>query len=51
MRQLLRVCPDNAVIKPGEGRRYRFDLDDCKGCGMGAQECPWGPIDMVPEHW
>ena len=45
------VCPDNAVIKLGEGRRYRFDLDYCKGCGICAQECPCGAIDMVPENW
>jgi 2-oxoacid:acceptor oxidoreductase delta subunit (pyruvate/2-ketoisovalerate family) len=43
------VCPDNAVIKLGPGQRYRFDLDFCKGCGICAQECPCGAIDMVPE--
>ncbi len=44
------VCPDNAVIKLGPGRRYEIDLDYCKGCGICAAECPCGAIDMVPER-
>ena len=43
------ACPDNAVIKPGEGERYRFDYETCQGCGLCAQECPCGAIEMVPE--
>ena len=27
------VCPDNAVIKLGPGKRYEFNYDYCKGCG------------------
>ena len=44
------VCPDNAVIKLGPGKRFQIDLDFCKGCGICAQECPSGSILMVPEH-
>lgn len=44
------VCPDNAVVKLGPGRRYEIDLDYCKGCGLCAAECPCGAIDMVPER-
>ncbi len=44
------VCPDNAVIKLGPGRRFRFNYDYCKGCGVCAQECPCGAIGMVPEE-
>jgi NADPH-dependent glutamate synthase beta subunit-like oxidoreductase len=44
------VCPDNAVINLGPGRRYEIDLDYCKGCGICAAECPCGAIDMVPEQ-
>jgi 2-oxoacid:acceptor oxidoreductase delta subunit (pyruvate/2-ketoisovalerate family) len=44
------VCPDNAVIKLGPGDRYEIDLDYCKGCGICAEECPCGAIDMVPER-
>jgi Pyruvate/2-oxoacid:ferredoxin oxidoreductase delta subunit len=30
------VCPDNAVIKLGPGKRFEFNYDYCKGCGMCA---------------
>ncbi|HYM50839.1 MAG TPA: FAD-dependent oxidoreductase, partial [Candidatus Limnocylindrales bacterium] len=43
------ICPDNAVIKLGAGKRYAFDYDYCKGCGICAAECPCGAIAMVPE--
>jgi 2-oxoacid:acceptor oxidoreductase delta subunit (pyruvate/2-ketoisovalerate family) len=43
------VCPDNAVIKLGAGKRFQFNYDYCKGCGLCAAECPCGAIDMVPE--
>jgi 2-oxoacid:acceptor oxidoreductase delta subunit (pyruvate/2-ketoisovalerate family) len=42
-------CPDNAVIKLGPGKRYAFNYDYCKGCGICVQECPCGAIDMVKE--
>lgn len=42
-------CPDAAVIKLGPGRRYQFDFEFCKGCGICAQECPSGHIHMEPE--
>ena len=44
------VCPDNAVIKLGPGKRFQFNYDYCKGCGVCAQECPCGAIGMVPEE-
>ncbi len=44
------VCPDNAVIKLGPGKRFEFNYDYCKGCGMCAAECPCGAIKMVPEE-
>ena len=43
------VCPDNAVLKVDAGDGYAFDLDYCKGCGICAQECPCGAIEMIPE--
>lgn len=49
------VCPDNAVLKldvvvePGKNRRYAFDYDYCKGCGICVEECPCGAIELVPE--
>jgi NADPH-dependent glutamate synthase beta subunit-like oxidoreductase len=44
------VCPDNAVIKLGAGKRFEFNLDYCKGCGICVAECPCGAIKMVPEQ-
>ena len=44
------VCPDNAVIKLGPGKRFEFNYDYCKGCGLCAAECPCGAIKMVPEQ-
>ena len=43
------VCPDNAVVKLGPGKRFQFNYDYCKGCGMCVAECPCGAIEMVPE--
>lgn len=43
------ICPDNAVIKLGAGKRFQFNLDYCKGCGICAKECPCGAIEMIPE--
>lgn len=43
------VCPDNAVIKLGPGKRFEFNYDYCKGCGICNTECPCGAITMVPE--
>ena len=43
------VCPDNAVIKLGPGKRFAFNYDYCKGCGICAAECPCGAIQMEPE--
>lgn len=44
------VCPDNAVTKLGPGKRYQFNLDYCKGCGVCVAECPCGAIRMEPER-
>jgi 2-oxoacid:acceptor oxidoreductase delta subunit (pyruvate/2-ketoisovalerate family) len=43
------VCPDNAVIKLGPGKRFEFNYDYCKGCGICVSECPCGAIKMMPE--
>lgn len=43
------VCPDNAIKKLGDGLRFEFNYDYCKGCGLCAAECPCGAIDMVAE--
>ena len=45
----LGACPEDAVIKLGEGHRYRFDLDRCTGCGACYEQCPVHAIEMVGE--
>ena len=37
------------VIKLGPGKRFAFNYDYCKGCGMCEAECPCGAIVMEPE--
>ncbi len=43
------VCPDNAVIRLGPGKRFEFNYDCGKGCGICGAECPCGTIKLVPE--
>jgi NADPH-dependent glutamate synthase beta subunit-like oxidoreductase len=46
----LGACPEDAVIKLGEGLRYRFDYDRCTGCRACFEQCPVHSIEMVSEH-
>ncbi len=41
-------CPE-AAINVDEHRDYKVDYDYCKGCGICAEECPYGVIVMVEE--
>jgi NADPH-dependent glutamate synthase beta subunit-like oxidoreductase len=43
------VCPDSAVIKLGAGKRFAFNYDYCKGCGLCVEECPCGAITVEME--
>ena len=43
-------CPEDAVIKLGKGRRYRYDYDKCTGCAVCYEQCPCHAIDMIPEQ-
>jgi len=45
----LGACPEDAVIKLGPGRRYRFDYDRCTGCRACFAQCPVHAIEMVAE--
>jgi len=40
------------VIKldPGGFYAYETDHDFCKGCGLCAQGCPCGAVEMEPEQ-
>lgn len=42
-------CPEEAVIKLGPGKRYKFDYDRCTGCAVCYEQCPCHAIEMVAE--
>ena len=42
-------CPEQAIIKLGEGRFYRYDYDLCTGCAVCFEQCPCHAIEMEPE--
>jgi NADPH-dependent glutamate synthase beta subunit-like oxidoreductase len=46
----LGACPENAVIKLGKGRRYRFDYERCTGCATCYEQCPVHAIEMIAER-
>ena len=43
------ACPENAIIKLGLGKRYRYDYSLCTGCAVCFEQCPCHAIDMIPE--
>ena len=45
----LGACPEDAVIKLGPGKRYRFDFDKCTGCATCFEQCPCHAIVMEDE--
>ncbi|GAB4301194.1 MAG: NAD(P)-binding protein [Thiohalomonadaceae bacterium] len=42
-------CPEDAIIKLGPGKKYRYDYALCTGCGTCAEQCPCHAIEMIPE--
>ncbi len=42
-------CPENAVLKLGPGKRYRYNYDLCTGCAVCFEQCPCHAIEMVAE--
>lgn len=45
----LAACPEQAVVKLGPGRRYRFEYERCTGCAICFEQCPCHAIEMIPE--
>jgi len=43
-------CPEDAVIKLGKGKRYRYDYEICTGCAVCYEQCPCHAIDMIQEQ-
>ena len=43
------ACPQNAIIKLGPGKRYKFDFDKCTGCEVCYEQCPCHAIEIIDE--
>ncbi len=43
------ACPEDAVIKLGPGKRYKYNYDLCTGCAVCFEQCPCHAIEMTPE--
>ena len=43
------ACPEDAIIKLGAGRRYKYDYAKCTGCAVCFEQCPCHAIEMIPE--
>jgi NADPH-dependent glutamate synthase beta subunit-like oxidoreductase len=43
------ACPEDAIVKLGPGRRYRYDYVKCTGCAVCFDQCPCHAIEMIPE--
>jgi formate dehydrogenase (NADP+) beta subunit len=43
------ACPEDAILKLGPGRRYKYIYDRCTGCAVCFEQCPCHAIEMVPE--
>jgi NADPH-dependent glutamate synthase beta subunit-like oxidoreductase len=43
------ACPEDAIVKLGPGKRYRYDYDRCTGCAICFEQCPCHAITMIPE--
>ncbi|HEY8078826.1 MAG TPA: FAD-dependent oxidoreductase, partial [Labilithrix sp.] len=43
------ACPEDAIVKLGPGKRYRYDFDRCTGCAICFEQCPCHAIEMRPE--
>jgi formate dehydrogenase (NADP+) beta subunit len=43
------ACPEDAIVKLGPGKRYRFDYAKCTGCAVCFEQCPCHAIALMPE--
>src|ERR1035438_3014036 len=39
--------PEDAIVKLGPGRRYRYDYAKCTGCAVCFDQCPCHAIEMI----
>jgi Na+-translocating ferredoxin:NAD+ oxidoreductase RNF subunit RnfB len=45
----LAACPEQAIVKLGEGQKYVVNLDLCTGCATCYDQCPCHAIEMIAE--
>lgn len=43
------ACPEDAIIKLGPGKKYKYNYTLCTGCGTCAEQCPCHAIEMIAE--
>ena len=43
------ACPEDAIVKLGPGKRYRYDYAKCTGCAVCFEQCPCHAIEMIAE--
>jgi NADPH-dependent glutamate synthase beta subunit-like oxidoreductase len=43
------ACPEDAIIKLGPGKRYKYNYDLCTGCAVCYEQCPCHAIEMIDE--
>jgi NADPH-dependent glutamate synthase beta subunit-like oxidoreductase len=43
------ACPEDAIVKLGPGKRYRYNYAKCTGCSACFEQCPCHAIEMIPE--
>ncbi|BBL75526.1 NAD(P)-binding protein [Methylomagnum ishizawai] len=43
------ACPEQAILKLGPGKRYRYDYERCTGCMACFEQCPCHAIETEAE--
>ncbi len=48
--QCFAACPEQAIVKLGQGKRYQFEYAKCTGCAECFEQCPCHAISLIPER-
>jgi len=44
------ACPEDAIIKLGKGKRYKYIYERCTGCAVCYEQCPCHAIEMITDN-